>query len=322
MNSPGDPSVRRDTSPLAGAQGPPATPGVRRAAEAVAAMLSGGIEQGEAVLAYMRTTHGGDSPEDFRAVLNEPDGPDARSLCALLLSPGENQLAGLEPGLEAAACSPEEALEVSRQMERAFDTAWAVLPGGERIALPLEPGDVAAMVSRLRLDSNPPAPASRVLGERYPPELAARIKSELRHSRIAWTDQRAFFLAALLGALDPALPGLEDVLAWTLVWLGSLPPDSVPAQRLGVKHGELTARLRRSQDFHAALSKSSFELMMAQGARVSLPHPDEVRRELGLLDTVCRAVTGRPCWALEGMTEVDLGQVEDEESLMRALGGP
>jgi len=322
VNSPENPSVRRDIFALAGERGQTAAPGVRRAAETVAALIHGGIAQGEDVLAYMRSTHGGESPDDFKAVLSDPDGPDARSLCALLLSPGEAQLAGLEPGLEAAACSPGEALEVSRMMERAFDKAWAVLPCGERIALPLEPGDVAAMVSRLRLDNNPPAPAARVLDERYPPELAARIKSGLRHSRLGWTDQRIFFLAALLGALDPAQPGLDEALSWTLTWLGSLPPDAVPADRLGAKHGELTARLRRSADFHAALSKSSFELMMAQGARVCLPHPDEVRRELGLLDTVCRAVTGRPCWALEGVTEVDLGQVEDEESLMRALGGP
>ncbi len=298
------------------------TDSARRAATAITDMLARGIIQGEDTLDYVRSAHGGDSPEDFEAVLSDHDGPDARSLCSLLLFPGEAQLAALEPVFEEAACTPEDARKAATMVELEVNRTRAILPGGVSIDIPLDPGDVAALVIRLRLDHTPPQLLSRGIDERFTPETASRIKSRLRHSRLDWTGQRIFFLAALFGGLDPARADLDEVLSWALTWLSSLPPDAVAAERLGAKHGELTARLRRSADFHAELSKTSYELMMAQGARVSLPHPDEVRRELALLDAVCMAVAGRPGWALEGVMEVDLGQIEDEESLIRALGGP
>lgn len=288
-------------------------------ARAVVALLEKGVEQGQEALHYLRATHGGDSPEDVAQALAIPDDPDSRSLVALLLFPGQEQLAALEPELRAAACTPEEAALAARMAEAEVEAAFAVLPGGKRIPLPLEPGDVAALLLRLKPDHSPPPQLANTLLERLPAAQANRCLVLLRHCRLDWSPERVLFLTALAAGLPPDDPDMEDVLAWTLAWLSTLPPRLSPADRLGPARAELAGRLRRSVDFHEALAKSSYEVMMAQGGRASLPHPEQVRREIALLDAACLAATGRPGWALMGLSEIDLGTVEDEEALLKAL---
>jgi hypothetical protein len=131
--------------------------------------------------------------------------------------------------------------------------------------------------------------------------------------------ERICFLTALIKNI-PTQGEALDILAWAFTYLGSLTDGASALDSLGMRYAELTSRLRHSLDFHAALAKSSFEVMMSQGARVVLPHPDQIRGELALLDAVCLAVAGRPAWSLAGMAEVDIGLFEDGETMIAALG--
>ncbi|WP_243359524.1 hypothetical protein [Fundidesulfovibrio terrae] len=305
---------------------------VPRLAQALARLLSKGLEQDASILEFAASTHGEGTAGGLRGILAEPDSPDATTLAGLLLFPSDAQLARLEPIIEEAACSPEEAARVADTVEDGCCAAAAILPGGECVSITLEPGQARAFVSRLRLAHTPPRLLARTVEDRFParedqagssapPGLTGwEIKSRLRHCRLDWTPDRTAFLAALLASATEE--GLLELLDWTVGYLSALPPDAPAMDRLGAKYFELTTLLRRARDFHDALAKSSFEIMMAQGARVSLPHPDQVRRELALLDAVCQAVTGRPSWTLSGMTETDLGAMEDGEEVIAALGGP
>lgn len=277
-----------------------------------------GLPQDAAVLHYMASTHGGASPSDFQAILADRDDPDATSLAELLLFPDKDALNRLELVLEKADCSPKDALTVAEAVGQACPGTRAVLPGGEEVPLPLEPGDAARFVERLRLEHTPPRELSGAVGARFLGESGAPLKVALRHCRLEWTAGRIFFLAALIRNM--ASTGEElDVLVWALTYLGGLPEGAPPLDSLGMKYAELTTRLRRALDFQADLAKSSFEVLMAQGVRAPLLHPDAIRRELAMLETVCLAVAGRPAWTLAGMTEVDIGLFEDGEAMIAAL---
>lgn len=293
---------------------------LERVVRALLLALREGLPQDDSVLHYMASTHGDASPEAMEAVLADRDSPDAATLAGLLLFPSPALMERLEPLLEAAACTPEEARTAAEAVEEASGRTAALLPDGSRLAIALEPGEARTFVERLRLENTPPSELARILQKRSPAPAGWSLQATLRHSSLAWSPQRVSFLAALLGNMDLSGPKAPEVLAWALAYLGSLPEDAPAAEPLGARQAELTARLRRSLDFHAALAKTSYEIMMAQGARVSLPHPDLIREELALLDAVSRAVTGRPGWALAGMAEQDLGLVEDGESLIEALG--
>jgi hypothetical protein len=303
--------------------------------EAIRCVLGEGLPQDSSVFSYLTSVHGEASPDVFAAVLEDRDSADAAVLAGLLLFPGVETLVRLEPVLEAARCSAEDASAVAEAVEAKGGRTRALLPGGQPVDLSLLPGEARTLVMRLRLEHSPPPELTAVLDKGYPGPAAVRLKVVLRHCRLTWAAPRVNFLEALLEGLSPSLsePGqvsddtrgaeaAPEVLAWALSHLGDLPLEADPGQALGARYLQLTARLRRASEFHAALAGSSFEVMSAQGARVALPQPETVRRELALLDSVSQAVTGRPAWSLAGSAEMDLGEFEDGESVIAALGGP
>ena len=314
-------------------------------------VLDEGLPQDASVLSYLMSTHGEATAEAFAAVLEDRDSADATVLAGLLLFPGPETLERLEPILEAAKCTAQDALVAALAVEEGIGRIKAVLPGGQPVQLTLLPGEARTLVLRLRMEHSPPPTLAAVLDTSFPGLTAARLKVMLRHSRLDWTAPRVHFLETMLTGLAGLAPpspepdgdtrdappraevlaggdasppkndDIREILAWAISHLGSLTGEADPVQALAARYLHLTARLRRASAFHAALAGSSFEVMAAQGARAALPHPDAVRRELAMLDTVSLAVTGMPSWTQAGCTEMDLGELEDGESLVKALGG-
>lgn len=316
----------------------------------IIAQLQDGLRQDEDVLHAVESTYGDASPQAIADVLAQRDSSEAATLAAMLLFPDADLRARIEPLAQTARCSAQEARAVGEAVERAVRSAAILLPGGQRLVLALEPGDAAAFVERLQLSDSPPEELSRLLRELFAPQEAALLSVMLRTSRLSWNTARFGVIARLLaglgkraeqdgglGALDRPAP---ELLAWTISWLDCLGPDALAAsagetkrgqawtlpELLGAKHLELTTQLRRAMEFNRAFSQSSFEVMMSQGVRAPLMHPDAIREQLALLDGVCRILAGCPAWTLSGLTEVDLGEVDVEsdsegEAMIAALGG-
>jgi len=317
---------------------------------AIIDQLHDGLRQDEDVLHAVESTHGDASPQAIAAVLAQRDSSDAATLAAMLLFPDADLRARIEPLALAARCTTQEARAVGEAVEDAARSAVILLPGGQRLTLLLEPGDAAAFVKRLQLADSPPEELSRLLRELFGPQEAALLSVMLRTSRLRWNPARVGVVSRLLAGLGKRaardsgvgqfdLPAPE-LLAWTLAWLDSLGPDSLATdagetkrshtwtlpELLGARHLELTTQLRRAVEFNRVFSQSSFEVMMSQGVRAPLMHPDAIREQLALLDGVCRILAGCPAWTLSGLTEVDLGEVDVEsdregEAMIAALGG-
>lgn len=317
---------------------------------AIIVRLQDGLRQDEDVLHAVESTHGDSSPQGIAEVLSQRDSSDAATLAAMLLFPDADLRADLEPLALAARCTAQEALAVGEAVEAAVSSAAILLPGGQRLTLPLEPGDAAAFVDRLQLADSPPEELSRLLRELFDPQEAALLSVMLRTCRLGWNPARMDVLSRLLaglgkraakdGGLGPLDRPAPELLAWTVSWLDSLGPDALAhsageskrghvwtlPELLGAKHLDLTTQLRRAVEFNRVFSQSSFEVMMSQGVRAPLMHPDAIREQLALLDGVCRILVGYPAWTLSGLTEVDLGEVDVEsdnegEAMIAALGG-
>lgn len=326
------------------------TPSHEALIRAIIARLQDGLRQDEDVMHAVESTHGDSSPQAIAGVLSQRDSSDAATLAAMLLFPDADLRADLEPLALAARCTAQEALAVGEAVEAAVRSAAILLPGGHRLTLPLEPGDAAAFVDRLQLADSPPEELSRLLRELFDAQEAALLSVMLRSSRLAWNPARVDVLSRLLaglgkraakdGGLGPLDRPAPELLAWTVSWLDSLGPDALAQnageskrghvwtlpELLGAKHLDLTTQLRRAVEFNRVFSQSSFEVMMSQGVRAPLMHPDAVREQLALLDGACRILAGCPAWTLSGLTEVDLGEVDVEsdsegEAMIAALGG-
>ncbi|WP_243367835.1 hypothetical protein [Fundidesulfovibrio soli] len=291
---------------------------------AVLTQLESGLPQDESVLRYAASTHADASPEALAALFALRDDPESSSLAELLLFPGEEVQRRLEPALEAARATPEQARELELALEDAVTRTWAILPGGQRLELPLEAGEAAQFVRRLRPEHTAPPEALAAVERRFPGEAGLEFKIMLRHCRLEWTPQRRAYVCAVLGGLEVSARNTADALAWTLRHLADADPQGSFVDGLGAAYAALEVNLKRARDFGRMLRTSSYEVMLSQGVRAPHLHEDGIRREMELVDMVCQAVAGRPAWTLAGLGQMDMGDMDDPEALMEAftrLGG-
>lgn len=302
--------------------------GVTSAAAAVARLLTAGLALDAGTLAVLASALGEADPARLLALLAaEPDSSEHAPLAALLFSPDARAMRALEPdlaraGLDAAGA---EALADAVAGRLAGVLLPVLSPGGGSGRYPATAGDLRAYVRRLRPEATPPAELRAVLAQRVDSGLAVDLAVLLRHSRLAWTPERVFFLATLLERADPAADDLPGLVAWAAAFLdiAGLPASGLfdPRAALAHRRGALEAQLRQAAAAERALEQGSFETRLSQGLRLGHVHGPELRRELALLDRACRLVLGVPGAALTpgGVSVRDLGEAGDLDELLRLL---
>lgn len=303
-------------------------PATRPLAEALAERLARGlpVEQ-EALDCVLEALGEGDAAAALARLAHDPDACEHAPLAALLFSPGEGLRRELEPLLAGADLDAASAEACARLAgERAANgPVRLALQGGVFLPYPARPEDIEALVRRLRPQATAPAELRRIVGERFRQADAGHgLCAQLRHSRLAWSPARVFFLGVLLERGEPAeLPGL---CAWALAFLDLAGESFDPREALKARRAALIQALRQAEAFEEAQEKASFEVRMSQGMRQGHVHGPQVRAELALLDRACRLALGVSAEALDmgGPASLDLGQidfpVDDPAELLRLMG--
>ena len=300
---------------------PPAR-SVPQTAQAIAAHLEAGLPQDRAGLDAICQTLG--EPDAARALdilAADPESSDAAPLVALLFSPGPETRRVLEPVLAQAGLDAQGAEQLAQETARLATEpgrAAALLPGGARVTLAPSVRDITGFVRRLRPEATAPAELRTVLTRRFAPveqALFLEICAALRHSRLAWTPARVFFLSLLLEKADGReLPGL---LAWAAGFLDLAGPDFSPRAALMLRRQALLAQLRQAEAQEEATTRGSFEVRLSQGLRMGHLHAPDLRAELVHLDRACALVLGIGGEALSDVSVLDLGEVLDADGLLR-----
>ncbi len=291
----------------------------------LAAYLKSGLPLDADSLATVQQTLGEADPARALAKLAaDPEACEHAPLVALLFSPGAETRRDLEPALAEADISDGETGELARRMGVLAAAAGVglLLPRGQRLDYPARPEDAEAFVLRLRPGATPPPELRRVIAQRCGDgEQGRELCALLRHSRLAWSPARVFFLAALLdrSADGDDLPALT---AWTLGFLDLAGEEFTPREALRERRAALTQMLRHADAFEDACGKASFEVRMSQGQRQGHVHAPDVLAGLALLDRACELVLGVRGETLEYAAQpvrLDLGQAGDAEDLLRLL---
>ncbi|MBF0482491.1 MAG: hypothetical protein HQK81_14390 [Desulfovibrionaceae bacterium] len=251
----------------------------------------------------------------------DPGGGDEAVARALLLYPAEETKIALEPDLERAACSPDDARLTAELLCRSASRAAAVFPDGSRLDLALEPEDARTFVRRLRPECNPPGVLREILDTRFDPGMATRLKVVLRHAPVALGEAGAGFMRSLLAGTRATDGALVELTVFALRFWEGLAPVQTPEQGLARRWRTLAAQLKQAERQHDALDQSSFEIMISQGARLPHLHEESLRRELALLTLIARAIGLGGAGALSGGVDRDLGASEDAEGLIARLCG-
>lgn len=263
-----------------------------------------------------------DAATALARLAQDPDACEHAPLAALLFSPGEALRRELEPLLAEADLNADGAEACARQAGAlAAKPVGLLLPEGPALPYPARAEDIAALVRRLRPQATPPAELRRIIGERFGGADAGHgLGARLRHSRLAWSPARAFFLGVLLERGETA--ELPELIAWALGFLDLAGEDFAPRDALRQRRAALILALRQAEAFEEAQEKASFEVRMAQGQRMGYAHAPQVRKELTLLDRACRLALGIAGAGLDGGGPVrqDLGQTDDPAELLRLTG--
>ncbi|MGE4297849.1 MAG: hypothetical protein AB7E47_07460 [Desulfovibrionaceae bacterium] len=117
-------------------------------------------------------------------------------------------------------------------------------------------------------------------------------------------------------------PGPAALLRYALELLDISDPNAPPRFLLHSRHEALAGQIKAAEQFEEMRTKSNFETMIMQGARIAQPHIPTLRGELALLDALCRAMFDRSAAALAAtptpLHERDMGDFQDAASLMDA----
>ncbi len=262
--------------------------------QAILNILATGLPQDASVAHFIRSTLGELSPGDIEAVLVDRDDPQAASLAELLLFPGEAVAMALEGPLAEARLDADGAAGLAQALaEAAPARAVAVLPDKTRLAVPLEPDDLSRFAVRLAPARTLPAPCRELLATRYGAESALRLAVAARQTGPDWTPRCASFFETLLTRLDPATPQAQDILRFALRFLAGLPATALPLPALDARRVQLSLQLRRARQQEDALAKSNYETLIMTGARLPYLHAPDIDRELGHVDAILLALTGR-----------------------------
>jgi hypothetical protein len=284
-------------------------------------VLAAGLPQDEPTLRAIAAASGAAGPGKLAWLLADPDNADAAVAKALLLYPADAIKAALEPHVERAACSPDEARLAAELLAGSAGHAVAVLPDGSRLDLALDPDDARSFASRLRLERNP-APALREIAEaRFAPDLSWRLKVVLRNAPVSLDGAGVAFMRALLAGTSAGGDTLLELAAFALRFWEGLAPRESAEQGLARRYRTLAAQLKQAERLRDALEKSSFEILISQGARLPHLHEDTLRRELTLLNLAARALGLAGAGALGDIIDRDLGASEDAAGLIVRLGG-
>lgn len=284
-------------------------------------VLEAGLPQDEETLRAIAAAHGEASPESLAVLLAGADGSDAAVARALLLYPSDRVKIALEPDIERAACSPDEARRTAEVLAGSAGRSVAVFPDGSRLDIALTPDDARAFALRLRLERNPARALRDILDKRFDPGLAARLKVILRHAPVAPDDAGVAFLGALLSGTRAEGDTLAALAAFAPRFWEGLAPEESAEQGLARRYRTLVGQLKQAERQRDALDQSSFEIMISQGARLPYLHEDSLRAELVLLNLTARALGLTSAGALSEIIDRDLGASEDAEGLIARLGG-
>ncbi len=293
---------------------------IEEAASAITAELARGLSQDEEAAAAVKGHFGALDPAWLADIAARRDESENATLYGMLLYPDAGMKERLEPLFSRIACDPEEALAAGKLAGERVDGTVALFPDGMLLTLPLEPDDVREFAARLRMKDNPPQALASLVGEAFDENAAVRLLVSLRHSRLAWTRPREFFLSMLLRGLEGIESGEgEAAFSWALGFLDALGVEAEPADALSPAIRELDVRLKTARRNKEILENGNFETLMSQGVRLPYIHEETVRRELRLARLVRRAVTGIS-EDEEAGGERDLGAYDDPASLIDALG--
>ena len=172
--------------------------------------------------------------------------------------------------------------------------ASVMVPGhGGTVAIVLPAFVIEAFVRRLNITWQPGAELQSCLERHSAHRHITRIRSHLRHARLAWHTGQVNLIDRCLTGMSQEADGFESNLLFLLEILPELPESSDAFDFLVAKKYFYFQALCKAEDFERKRRSSNMEIMMLQGNRAAYGSIAQWRRHMRQIDHVCRTLFGR-----------------------------
>lgn len=252
--------------------------------------LQGGIHLDAALQSYLESTFGRAEPD---ALLADPYTSEAASFLELLFSPDLDVRQDYESQWGHLCFAQEDLRALLEGLDRppvmvSIHTAH----GSEPLRLVVPTDALAAFVQRLNMTWQPPPELDHALKTRLDDPYRTRVRSTLRHSRVAWQPHQVQLIDHFLSKMTPAADGFESDLAFLCTLLDEFGQDQAPFDFLMAKKRFYFQALCKAQAFEKRLRAGNIEVLMLQGARAANGDIDQWRAWMRQVDRISIALFG------------------------------
>jgi hypothetical protein len=255
-------------------------------ADWVRCTMQGAIHLDAVLQSYLESTFGSAEPD---ALLADPHTSEAASFLELLFSPDLDVRQDYESRWGHLRFAREDLRALLEGLERPPVVATIYAHAGVRskpLRLVVPTDTLAVFVQRLNITWQPPAELDLALMTRLDDPHRTRVRSTLRHSRVAWRPHRALLIDLFLSKMTPAADGFESDLAFLCTLMDEFGQDQAPFDFLMDKKRFYFQALCKAQAFEKRLRAGNMEVLMLQGARAANGDIDQWRAWMRRVDRI------------------------------------
>ncbi len=257
-------------------------------------LLNDGFSVDENTWRFLNSTLPDPTPEGIAALLDDAGDSEGATIAELLFFPSESMQIKLEPHIGAVPLTAQNINDlVMRLTAMELETAIHFETLRTSLSLTMPPFALERFVARLHLDYQLPVKLAASIDNCLSDTDGVLAKVRLRNNQQVFQNHQIdlliHFFKGLSSSHSQFWPGFE----FLQTILPECPPLASLFDFLMEKKKYYFQAVIRAEQFLQRLQQSNMETLILQGERAAFIHPEEGRRIMRNIDTICRAFFGR-----------------------------
>lgn len=257
-------------------------------------ILSKGIDLSDDVIHYIDSTFSNPTINELQTILADDDNCEKDSLMELLFFPDESMQIELEETIEQYRPQIGDENEIIAHLCRdPLQVIFQFEDTRGKLKLQIPKNVIPLFLTRLKLSKPIDAKLIASILDYGDTKNINGFKVKIRNSRFAPSDTKTGFLCSFFDKIGSRSNDIFECLEFALEFLDETKKEGNIYQALMAKKKFYFNSLQKSQKMDARLEKHNIETLMAQGERVVLIDPADVRQKMRIIDRISRAVFGK-----------------------------
>lgn len=291
-------------------------------AETIREILGEGLELSDEVLHYIDSTFSTPSVHAIEAIVLDESDPERDSLLDLIFFPDESLQIRLETMLERENFQKADEEKVSEALfSQGPPETTLIFPDNRGLQLSMPRWVADPFISRLNISKTTDKRIADAVDEHTDESLRNLFMVRFRNARFVPDEEKIRFICRFFETMtcdaDELLRSLEFILGFfdEVREIGDIYEALMDKKRFYFRN------FQRAVKFEEKFRKSNMEILLLQGERT--PHIDkrDALKKIAMIDSISLAVFGRTDHSEQLRRDVNLGEYQDLETVMKVFSG-